>query len=628
MTSAESLHLSVPLEVVECSCSVFGTHVWCNGHQHAITTKDNFVYLSCENEHIIKIQIDKGIDRIWVQLQTNVNLAMLHIRAKAQVIVRNKDHPTPDSGQMSILCATRDLNALKKFISHIKNPENSVQIKPMDVEQFKSLIKKHFDSDGNVLPSGKIKNPLPLMRTQLLGRNTSPPTSSHGKEICRNTSVSSSANSTNAASHSTLPNANSNHLSNSTDEEVIVVSSVRKRNSLNRKRSGPSSDLANETEMDHKPNPDFLAKFSGIRLRKKYKPSTDIVTYSNHRSNNSAKSPRTLDNDFIISPNKKRTSLISTQTRQRADSSLDQVEETDVRFRRRFRVSTNSGNNSKETSSTLTKENASTSPKYVDPDVVILGSLDRRSKIQSLGRRDPNSKLFDYHCVGYSSLLITGSDYNRLIDMDELNDNLILREHDEANARKYYLFDSYFYKKLSDLRDAKTEPNEIYNQMSRWIKKKKIDLFDFQYIFVPICENGHWYLVLIINPAALGDNRIAECYIAIFDSIAESFKHSLTVRTITNFLFDYTRDTRKVTIERTSIPYSLVNSPKQKNNVDCGIYVLHFTETFMWNSEVLKRQIIKAKTNENSWKPYDLPDKRNSILDIIDNLANQYLLHI
>ncbi|RIB05047.1 hypothetical protein C2G38_630217 [Gigaspora rosea] len=465
MTSAESLHLSVPLEVVDCSCSGFGAHVWCNGHQHAITTKDNFVYLICENEHIIEIQIDKDIDSIW--FLSNVNLAMLNIRTKAKVIVRNKeDHPTPDSEKMFILCATRDLIAFKKFISHFKNPEYSVQIKLMDDDKFKSSIQKYFDSDGNVLPSGKIKNPLPLMRTQLLGRNTSPQTSRHGKEICRNTSVSSSANLTNTASHSTLPNANSNHLSNSTDEEeVIVVSSMRKRNSLNRKRSGPSSDLANETEMNHESNPDFLTKFSGGRLKKKYKSSTDIVTYSNHRSNNSAKSPRTYDDDFIISPNKKRTSLISTQTRQRADSSLDQVEETDVRFRRRFRLSTNSGNNSKEPSSTLTKENASTSPKYVDPDLVILDSPDRRSKIQSLGRRDPNSKLFEYHCVGYSSLLITGSDYNRLIGMDELNDNLIvfymryalnqLREHDEAKARKYYLFDSYFYKKLSDLRDAK-----------------------------------------------------------------------------------------------------------------------------------------------------------------------------
>ncbi|KAF0478664.1 hypothetical protein F8M41_023964 [Gigaspora margarita] len=105
MTSAESLDLSVPLEVVDCSCSGFGTHVWCNGHKHAITTKDNFVYLICENEHIIEIQIDKDIDSIWVQF--NVNLAMLNIRTKAKVIVRNKDHPTPDSEKMFILCATR-----------------------------------------------------------------------------------------------------------------------------------------------------------------------------------------------------------------------------------------------------------------------------------------------------------------------------------------------------------------------------------------------------------------------------------------------------------------------------------------------------------------------------------------
>ncbi|CAG8804351.1 289_t:CDS:2, partial [Dentiscutata erythropus] len=314
-------------------------------------------------ERMFGAMIDKGIDRIEFQLQSD--LAMLLVRAKAQVIMYDNDHSTPDSEQMSILCVTRDLDAFKKFMSHFKNSENSVAKKPMEDEKFKSLIKKYFDSDGNVLPSGKIKNP--LMRTQMLSRNASPPTSKHGKEICRNTLVSSSTNSTNTASHSTLlSNTNSNNLSNSTDEDVIVVSSVRRRNSLNRKRAGPSSD--------HEPNTDFSTRFNGIRLKKKYKSSTDIVPYS--------KVP----------------------------------------------------------------------PKPVS------------GVSHSLGRRDPNSKLFYYHCVGYSSILITGSDYNRLIDMDELNDTLIvfymryalnkLREHDEAKARKYYLFDSYFYKKLSDLRDA------------------------------------------------------------------------------------------------------------------------------------------------------------------------------
>ncbi|CAG8472318.1 10543_t:CDS:2 [Scutellospora calospora] len=582
-TSADSLHLSVPLVVVDFSCFGFGLHVWCNDHQHAITTTDNFVNLTCSNDHIIRMQIEKGIDNIEFQCQND--LAMLLIRAKTQVFVRDKSHPSPDDGQMPILCVTRDLSAFKEFINHFKSSKRSVAIKPMDIEKFKMLFNKYFDSDGNVLPSGKINNP--LSRTQFLSRK-SPPTYRYGngKEIY--------------------------------DE----VSANRRRKSLDLKRSDSSSDLANDIandiEIDLESSTEFSLKFTGTRLKKKYKSPTDTVTYSSRRSSYSPKSSRTFDDDFIISPNKRRNSLISSQ-RQKMNSFSNQVEETDMRFRRKYRSSTNSIYN-KETSPTYIQGKTS---RCINPVVVILDS----SPDRGIKRRDPTSELFYYYCVGYSSVLITGADYNRLVDMDELNDNLIV----------FYM---------------RKESNEIYDQMSRWIKKKKIDLFDFQYVFIPICEqqafqifyfvhfftifiniiniyfwfSGHWYLALIINPTALEVNRTADCHIAIFDSIAESFKHNRTVHIITNFLFEYTRDTKQVTIERASrIPCSLVNSPKQKNNVDCGIYVLHFTETFMWNSEVLKRQIIKGKTEEDSWDPYDdLPNKRHSILAIIDSLADKY----
>ncbi|CAG8751293.1 4957_t:CDS:2, partial [Cetraspora pellucida] len=125
---------------------------------------------------------DKGIDNIEFLCQRQPNLAMLQIRARTQVIVRDKNHSSPYGGQMSILCVTRDLNAFKEFMSHFKNSENSVAKKPMESEKFKSLIRKYFDSDGNALPPGMIKNP--LLKTQLLSRNTSPISRyGKGKEI-------------------------------------------------------------------------------------------------------------------------------------------------------------------------------------------------------------------------------------------------------------------------------------------------------------------------------------------------------------------------------------------------------------------------------------------------------------
>ncbi|CAG8675872.1 4852_t:CDS:2, partial [Scutellospora calospora] len=239
-------------------------------------------------------------------------------------------------------------------------------------------------------------------------------------------------------------------------------------------------------------------------------------------------------------------------------------------------------------------------------------------------------ELFSYRCAGYSPIQITGSDYNRLKDDDELNDNLIvfymryclekLRKNDENDAKRYYLFDSFFYQKLSDLNDNfKRNKSKIYETMSRWIK---VDLLEFRYIFVPICEDQHWYLVHIINPAAIISNP-SDCHIAVYDSIATKFNHRRAVRILKNLLIDYIRDVKGETI-KPKIPQSIVNTPKQSNTVDCGVYILHFIETFMENSDELEQQIVDKETDEEQWNPAALSTKRQTILETIKKVEAEY----
>ncbi|CAG8541829.1 7489_t:CDS:2, partial [Racocetra persica] len=241
-------------------------------------------------------------------------------------------------------------------------------------------------------------------------------------------------------------------------------------------------------------------------------------------------------------------------------------------------------------------------------------------------------ELFSYRCAGYSPIQIIGSDYNRLKDDDELNDNLIvfymryclekLRKNDENEAKRYYLFDSFFYQKLSDMNtNFSRNKSKVYETMSRWIK---VDLLEFQYIFLPICEDQHWYLVQIINPAAIISNPI-DCHIAIYDSIAPKFKHRRAVTILKSLLIDYVQDVRGETINpRVRISYSIVNTPKQLNTVDCGVYILHFIETFMENSSELEQKIIDKETDEDQWNPTALPTKRQTILEIIENIEVEY----
>ncbi|CAG8566460.1 45665_t:CDS:2 [Gigaspora margarita] len=203
--------------------------------------------------------------------------------------------------------------------------------------------------------------------------------------------------------------------------------------------------------------------------------------------------------------------------------------------------------------------------------------------------------------------------YNRLKYDDELNDNLIvfymryclekLRQNNEDDAKRYYLFDSFFYQKLSDMNSRNR--NKVYETMSRWIK---VDLLEFRYIFVPICED-----------------KPPDCHIAVYDSIAPKFKHSSAVRILKNLLIDYVKDVKgKIIPKSVRIPHSIVNTPKQLNTVDCGVYILHFIETFMENSSVLEQKIVDKETDEDQWNPTALPTKRQTILEIIKNIEAEY----
>ncbi|CAG8771983.1 17329_t:CDS:1, partial [Racocetra fulgida] len=116
-----------------------------------------------------------------------------------------------------------------------------------------------------------------------------------------------------------------------------------------------------------------------------------------------------------------------------------------------------------------------------------------------------------------------------------------------------------------------------------------------------------------------------DCHIAVYDSIAPKFKHRRAVTILKSLLIDYVQDVRGETINsRVRISHSIVNTPKQLNTVDCGVYILHFIETFMENSSELEQKIIDKETDEDQWNPTALPTKRQTILEIIENIEVEY----
>lgn len=91
-------------------------------------------------------------------------------------------------------------------------------------------------------------------------------------------------------------------------------------------------------------------------------------------------------------------------------------------------------------------------------------------------------------------------DLERLDEGEWLNDTLIeycllyIQENFKQHASKVYFFSNFFYTKLTSTARGKSID---YEAVQRWTAKD--DIFTYDFVVVPVCEKGHWYLALICN---------------------------------------------------------------------------------------------------------------------------------
>ncbi|KAI8999401.1 hypothetical protein BC832DRAFT_207770 [Gaertneriomyces semiglobifer] len=133
----------------------------------------------------------------------------------------------------------------------------------------------------------------------------------------------------------------------------------------------------------------------------------------------------------------------------------------------------------------------------------------RRSKMKSNKGADTH-ELFRYPLEGKSAVTVRQEDYDRLDEGQFLNDVIIefylkyvIQEiMDPALRDRVHIFNSFFYERLTQ-KDANTPAGEkiAYANVKKWTRN--VDLFSKEFVFVPVCENMHWYLAFIYNPGAL-----------------------------------------------------------------------------------------------------------------------------
>jgi sentrin-specific protease 7 len=110
-----------------------------------------------------------------------------------------------------------------------------------------------------------------------------------------------------------------------------------------------------------------------------------------------------------------------------------------------------------------------------------------------------------YPFNGKKAVNLTNKDISRLDDKRFLNDVLmdayskILQ--DEHQREEIHTFSSLFFTRLTQSDKGSTDENSraiYYEQVKKWTKN--INLFEKEYIIIPIEQGKHWFLLIITSP--------------------------------------------------------------------------------------------------------------------------------
>lgn len=171
----------------------------------------------------------------------------------------------------------------------------------------------------------------------------------------------------------------------------------------------------------------------------------------------------------------------------------------------------------------------------------------------------------------------------------------------EKSSFPFYIFNTFFYPLISFKINASNFPESICYK-----PKKKINIFDYKYLIIPIFEGNHWSTVIVTHPNKMKCISKDNCPCIIYlDSYYEN--NAKCIGTIKRFIYSeyalyngtYSREDYflKVKYIKTFIP----KVPKQPNTFDCGIFMLTYIEKFLSNPDFLEQHINELNLDLSKW---------------------------
>ncbi|XP_019155319.1 PREDICTED: ubiquitin-like-specific protease 1D isoform X2 [Ipomoea nil] len=113
-----------------------------------------------------------------------------------------------------------------------------------------------------------------------------------------------------------------------------------------------------------------------------------------------------------------------------------------------------------------------------------------------------------------------------------------------------------------------------------WIKRT--DIFSKTYVFVPIVQWDHWCLLIICNMGKSVQSKASTPCLLLLDSMQVAHAKQMESG-IRKFVFDIYKDGQTTEVKQMirKIPFRIPKVPQQRDNSECGYYVLYYITRFM-----------------------------------------------
>jgi sentrin-specific protease 7 len=202
--------------------------------------------------------------------------------------------------------------------------------------------------------------------------------------------------------------------------------------------------------------------------------------------------------------------------------------------------------------------------------------------------------------------------------------------------QRVFIYNSFFFRCLE---------KHSFTKVRSWTRN--VNIFDLDFLVVPINEKAHWYVAIICFPAALikmeevaksddekDIDRETSCksvqslQILVFDSLglAKGSRGKSVSRILLNYLKAEAADKLKITLtsamERAM--WSCPSLPQQDNFTDCGCFLVHYIERFLADPETVLECLLASDDLSHWFRVAEGTAKRAQMKARVEAMAADY----